>query len=266
MSKNKFDFYLLMRVLRQAKPYKSIFIFSAFLAIVLAPVAVLRPRLVQYMVDEYIFKSDVSGMTKIALVLFGVLILEAAIRYFFIFSTSWLGQSVIRDLRKKVFDHITDLKLRYFDVTPIGTSTTRTINDIETINTVFTQGAITIIADLLTLFVVLGVMFTTSWQLTLICLTTMPFLLVASYIFKEKVKVSFQSVRAQIQRMNAFLQERITGMRIVQIFNAEKEELQKFNKINREYTQANLDSILYYAIFFPVVEIISAASLGLMVW
>jgi ATP-binding cassette subfamily B multidrug efflux pump len=266
MSKNKFDFYLLIRVLRQAKPYKSIFIFSAFLAIVLAPVAVLRPRLVQYMVDEYIFKSDISGMTKIALVLFGVLILEAAIRYFFIYSTAWLGQSVIRDLRKKVFDHITDLKLRYFDVTPIGTSTTRTINDIETINTVFTQGAITIIADLLTLFVVLGVMFTTSWQLTLICLTTMPFLIVASYIFKEKVKVSFQRVRAQIQRMNAFLQERITGMRIVQIFNAEEDELKKFNKINREYTQANLDSILYYAIFFPVVEIISAASLGLMVW
>lgn len=205
-------------------------------------------------------------MTKIALVLFGILILEAVIRYFFIYSTAWLGQSVIRDLRKQVFDHITSFKLRYFDVTPIGTSTTRTINDIETINTVFTQGAITIIADILTLFVVLGVMLTTSWQLTLICLTTMPFLMVASYIFKEKVKVSFQRVRAQIQRLNAFLQERITGMRIVQIFNAEEDELKKFNKINREYTQANLDSILYYAIFFPVVEIISAASLGLMVW
>ncbi|MEZ4949430.1 MAG: ABC transporter ATP-binding protein [Saprospiraceae bacterium] len=266
MSKNKFDFFLLLRVLGLARPYKLIFIFSAVLAVVLAPVAVLRPRLVQTMVDDYIFEGDVEGMTKIALIIFGVLILESIIRYFFIYSTSWLGQSVVRDLRKRVFDHITDLRLRYFDVTPIGTSTTRTINDIETINTVFTQGTITIIADLLTLFVVLGVMFATSWQLTLICLTTMPFLLVASYIFKEKVKVSFQKVRSQIQRMNAFLQERITGMRIVQIFNAEKDELDKFNKINREYTQANLDSILYYAIFFPVVEIISAASLGLMVW
>jgi ATP-binding cassette subfamily B protein len=266
MSKNKFDFFLLLRVLGLVRPYRLIFVFSAALAVILAPVAVLRPRLVQTMVDDYIFEGDIEGMTKIALIIFGVLILESIIRYFFIYSTSWLGQSVVRDLRKRVFDHITDLRLRYFDVTPIGTSTTRTINDIETINTVFTQGTITIIADLLTLFVVLGVMFATSWQLTLICLTTMPFLLVASYIFKEKVKVSFQKVRSQIQRMNAFLQERITGMRIVQIFNAEKDELDKFNKINREYTQANLDSILYYAIFFPVVEIISAASLGLMVW
>jgi len=266
MDKNKIDFYLLRRVLRLAKPYKGIFITAAVLTVLLAPLATLRPYLIQVMVDEYIFNYDIPGLQWMVLILVGVLLLESIMRYFFIYSTRWLGQSVIRDLRTKVFQHITSLKLTFFDKTPIGTSTTRTINDIETINTVFTQGTITIIADLLTMIAVLGIMFYTSWELTLISLATLPFLIVASYIFKEKVKKSFQRVRTQISRMNAFLQERITGMRIVQIFNAEKQEMENFKTINREYTQANLDSILYYAIFYPVVEIISAASLGLMVW
>lgn len=262
----KFDYQLLGRVLALAKPYRTIFIGAGILAIVLAPLATLRPYLVKVMVDDYIFKYDIPGLTRMALVFVGVLFLHATLQYFFIFTTNLLGQSVIRDLRVNVFRQITSLKLKYFDRTAIGTSTTRTINDIETINTVFSQGVITIIADLLTLFAVLGIMFYTSWKLTLICLVTMPFLLIATYIFKEKVKAAYQIVRTQISRMNAFLQERISGMRIVQIFNSEKDEANRFRTINREYTQANLDSILYYAVFFPAVEIISAASLGLMVW
>ncbi|GAB5555669.1 MAG: ABC transporter ATP-binding protein [Saprospiraceae bacterium] len=264
--KKKFDYQLLGRVLSLAKPYRALFAFAAVLAIVLAPVATLRPYLVQVMVDDYIFKYDLSGLTRMALIFVGVLFLHAILQYAFIFSTNLLGQSVIRDLRVNVFKHLTSLRLTYFDRTPIGTSTTRTINDIETINTVFSQGVITIVADLLTLFAVLGIMLYTSWQLTLICLTTMPFLLVATYIFKEKVKKSYQRVRTQISKKNAFLQERITGMRIVQIFNAERGEMKRFKEINRDYTQANLNAILYYAIFFPVVDIIAAASLGLMVW
>ncbi len=266
LDKNKIDFYLLGRVFRQAQPYRTILIVAAVLAVLLAPLATLRPYLVKVMVDDYIFVNDIQGLSRMAVILCGVLFLEATFRYVFIYSTNWLGQSVIRDLRVRVFKHITSLRLSYFDRTPIGTSTTRTINDIEAINTVFSQGSITIIADLLTLFAVLGVMFYTSWKLTLICLTTMPFLIIASYVFKEKVKVAFQKVRTQLSNMNAFLQERISGMRIVQIFNAERDEMEKFKSINRRYTQANLDSILYYAVFFPVVEIISAASLGLMVW
>lgn len=262
----KFDYQLLGRVLGLAKPYRTLFALAAFLAIALAPIATLRPYLVQVMVDEYIFNYDLQGLTRMALLFIGVLFLHAIMQYSFIFSTNLLGQSVIRDLRVNVFRHLTSLRLTYFDKTPIGTSTTRTINDIETINTVFSQGVITIIADLLTLFAVLTIMFITSWKLTLICLTTMPFLLVATYIFKEKVKKSYQRVRTQIQKMNAFLQERITGMRIVQIFNSERDEMRNFKRINREYTQANLDAILYYAVFFPVVDIIAAASLGLMVW
>jgi len=249
-----------------ARPYRSVFISAAVLAIVLAPLSTLRPYLIKVMVDDYIFKYDISGMTMVAMIIIGVLIVEVILRYFFIYSTNWLGQSVIRDLRVKVYKHIISLKLSYFDTTPIGTSTTRTINDIETINTVFSQGAITIIADILTLFAVFTIMMYTSWKLTLVCLTVMPLLIIAGYIFKEKVKAAYQVVRTQISTMNAFLQERISGMRIVQIFNSEKREMDKFKEINREYTQANLNSILYYAIFFPVVDIISAAALGLMIW
>ena len=266
MDKNKIDYLLLGRVLALAKPYRLVFIFAGVLAVVLAPLATVRPYLVQVMVDDYIFKYDLQGLMKMTLIFTGFLSLEVVLRYLFIYWSGWLGQSVIRDLRVRVFQHISSLRLAYFDKTPIGTSTTRTINDIETINTVFSQGVITILADILTLFAVLAIMLYTSWQLTLICLTVLPFLMLASYVFKEKVKASFQKVRSQISKMNAFLQERITGMRIVQIFNAEADEMKNFKAINRAYTQANLDAILYYAVFFPVVEILSAASLGLMVW
>ena len=266
INKNKLDWYVLGRVLRLAWPYRGIFILTGVLALVLAPLATMRPYLIQVMVDDYIFNNDIPGLTKVVMLIFGLLIIESICRYVFTYSSGWLGQSVIRDIRVKVFKHINSLRLSYFDKTPIGTSTTRTINDIETINKVFAEGMITIIADVLTILVVLIIMFITSWRLTLICLTTMPLLIAASYIFKEKVKKSFQRVRTEIARMNAFLQERITGMRILQIFNVEKEEMEKFKTINKEYTQANLDSILYYAVFYPVVEIISAASLGLMVW
>jgi ATP-binding cassette subfamily B protein len=250
----------------QARPYRTTFWISGILAIVLAPLATLRPYLIQVMVDEHIYRYDLPGLTRLALLFTLVLLLHAGLQYAFIYLTNWLGQAVVRDLRDQIFRHIVSLRLSYFDRTPIGNSTTRTINDMETINTVFSQGIITIVADMLTFLVVLGIMFATSWKLTLICLVTLPFIVLASYIFKEKVKEAFQKVRTQVGRMNSFLQEHISGMRIVQIFHAEEQEAQKFRTINREYTQANLDSVLHYAVFYPVVEIISAASLGLMVW
>ncbi len=264
--KTNFDYDVLKRVLRLTKPYRGIFILSGVLSILLAPLAIARPFLIQVMVDDYIFKYDTSGMINVAMLIIGILCVHVVLQYIFIYSTSWLGQSVIRDLRVTVFKHISNLRLTYFDKTPIGTSTTRTINDIETINTIFSQGFMTIFADILTLIVVLAVMFYTSVKLTMICLVTMPFLIIATYIFKEKVKVAYQKVRTQISKMNAFLQERISGMRIIQIFNAEEQEMKKFKEINRAYTQANLDSILYYAVFFPVIEVISAVALGLLVW
>ncbi len=247
-------------------PYKGLFALCLLLAVLLAPLNTAGPWLVNKIVDNYVFESDIQGLLMMCGVFVGVLLLTGILQYVFIYMTSLLGQSVIKDLRVRVFRHIVQLKLRFFDQTPIGTVTTRTINDIETINTVFSQGSITIVADILSLIVVLAVMFLTSVQLTVICLVTLPLIIIATWIFKQKVKASYQVVRTQISKMNAFLQERITGMRIVQIFNAEKQESDRFRQINREYTQANLNAILYYAIFFPVVEVIAALALGLMVW
>ena len=264
--KNSLDWHLLKRVLATALPYKHLFLFCIILPILLAPVATIRPYIVKVMVDNHILKEDLDGLGFMAMLFIGAVILDAILRYIFIYTTALLGQSVIKDMRVKVFNHITNLKLKYFDKTAIGTATTRTISDIEAINNVFAQGVITIFGDLLIVVAVICVMFYTSWILTVISLVTLPLLIIATYVFKEKVKSTFQVVRSQISMMNAFLQERITGMNVVQIFNAEKREARKFREINRAYTKANLDSVFYYAVFFPVVELITTISLALMIW
>ncbi len=265
-NKKKIDIGMLGRVLQLTTPYRTAFISSCVLAVLLAPLGIAKPYMINLMVDDYIFQGDIPGLIKMSIILIILLFITAGTRYVFIYITNLVGQKVIRDLRVKVFKHVTGLNLSYFDKTAVGTSTTRTINDIETINNIFTQGTVTIIADLLGMIAVLIIMFITSIQLTLICLITLPFMIIAGYIFKEKAKASFQVVRNQISKMNAFLNERITGMKIVQIFNAEHQEMEKFKIINREYTQANLNTNTYYAIFYPVVELISAFTLALMVW
>lgn len=262
----KFNYSLFRRVMAMVKPYKTTFFFVVVLSLVMAPMAVLRPKLLQQMVDDHIFKGDLHGMTVLACVVLGLLVLEVVLRYFFLYYADWIGQVTIRDLRVRVFNHVTNLNLNYFDKTPIGQSTTRTINDIESINTIFSEGSVTILADLTTIVFVLIVMFSTSVKLTLVVLSVFPLLIWGSIQFKESVRKSYEKVRNHIATMNAFLQERIGGMRIVQIFNAEEREAQKFRQINRDYTSANLKAINAYAIFFPVVDIISALSLGLMVW
>jgi ATP-binding cassette subfamily B protein len=257
---------ILPRVLGLAKPYKAVFWACFGLAVVMAPVGVLRPRLIEQTVDGPISQGDMPGLMLMLGILVAILLLEGVLQYVFSYTTSWLGQSVIRDLRVRVFNHINRLNLSYFDKTPVGRSITRTISDIETINTVFSEGVITIVADILSLIFVLAIMFYTSWKLTLVCLATLPLLLLATWFFKEGVKKSFEAVRTKVADMNTFLQERISGMRIVQIFRAEDKEMAKFKQINHDYTKANLDSIFYYSVFFPAVEIFLAASLGLMVW
>lgn len=264
--KKKFDYPLFRRVMRTVTPYKRVFYLTLFLTALLAPMAVLRPKLLQVMVDDYIAPGDIHGMTLLACAIMALLVLEVILRYFFLYNADWLGQATIRDLRVRIFNHVNKLNISYFDKTPIGTSTTRTINDIESINTIFSEGSITIVADLLTIVAVLAVMFSTSWKMTLVVLSVFPLLIYGSYQFKESVRKSYENVRNHIATMNAFLQERISGMRIVQIFNAEKREQEKFKTINHDYTGANLRAIFAYAIFFPVVDIISALSLGLMVW
>ncbi|MCB9308861.1 MAG: ABC transporter ATP-binding protein [Lewinellaceae bacterium] len=266
MTQKSSDWIVFKRVMASAMPFKKLLILSLSLAVLITPFSIAQPFLVQQIVDVNIIQGHKDTLYWMAGLFIAVLVINVVMKYFFIYITSLLGQSVIKNMRMKVFQHITHLKLKYFDTTPIGTSTTRTINDIEAINSVFAQGVITIVADIFTLIAVIGVMLYTSWRLTAIVFITMPFMIWASYIFKEKVKVSYQKVRTQIANMNAFLQERISGMKIVQLFHAEKREQESFRKINRDYTSANLDSVFYYAVFFPVVELVSAVSLALMIW
>lgn len=264
--KKTLDWPLLRRLFAFAQPYRKWFWLSALLAILIAPLNTLQPYLINVIVDQYIIVPKPESLVGMCLLFAAVLALTGILQYTFIYLTNRLGQYVIRDLRVRVFNKITGFRLTYFDQTPIGNLTTRTINDIETIKTVFSEGIITIVADLLSIVVVVSVMLYTSPRLTLITLLTIPLIVAATWIFKQKVKVSYQKVRAQIARLNAFLQERISGMQVVQIFNAEKQEREKFRTINREYTKANLDAIFYYAVFFPAVEIIAAIALGMMVW
>ncbi len=195
-----------------------------------------------------------------------VLMLESLFRYSFIYCSNLLGQSVIRRLRTHVFDHIINLKLQYFDKTPIGASTTRTINDVEAVNDIFSQGIITIIADLMIIITVMIFMFYIDWQLTLISLSTFPLFVYCTYIFKERIRKTFAKVREQVSRINSFLQEHIQGMHVIQILTAEDQEMKKFTEINREHRDAHVRSVWYFSIFFPIVEIILASAIGLMVW
>lgn len=249
-----------------AGPYKKQFVISAVLAVFLSILAPLRPILIEISVNDYVLRNDLHGLIVISLLSLGLLITESICRYFFIYITNWLGQSIVKNLRLKVFAHTLSLRLGYFDKTPIGTSTTRTINDLETINSVFTEGVTQLIADLLTIVFVIIAMFWVSWKLALISLVSFPLILYATYIFKEGIKSTFQAVRTAVAQLNSFLQERITGMKVVQIFTAEDQEYEKFKKINNEHRRANIRAVWYYSIFFPVVEIIMALAVAMMVW
>ncbi len=260
------DLRLMRRILSLAAPFKGKLYVATGLAIALAVVSPMRPWLIQVTVDEYILRLNGPGLVRMTIFLVVLLIAESLFQYAFIYMSRWLGQSVIDLLRVRVFKHVTSLRLTYFDRTPIGTITTRTINDIETINDIFSQGLLQIIADILTIVAIMAFMFYASWELTLISLATFPLLVYATYLFKEGIKSSFQDVRQQVARLNAFLQEHISGMRIIQIFNAQDTEMSKFVDINAEHRDANIRSIWYYSIFFPVVEVILASAIGLMVW
>ena len=257
---------LLYKLYKLTNPYKRLFWLAVILAIITAPVSIIRPYLVQHTVDTHIMNFDIDGLLFMVGVLFAALALEGILAYVFTYITNLLGQSIISDLRVSLFRYINYQKLSQFDKTPMGVNLTRTINDMETINMVFSEGVITITADILSLVAVLAMMFYASWDLTLMCLVTMPFLFMATSWFKNAIKKSYEEVRNQVGKLNSFLQERISGMRIVQIFNVEKQQAAKFQQINEAYTKANLDSIFAYALFFPIVEILSAATLGIMVW
>ena len=265
---------VLKRVLQFAKPYKSKFYGSLILAIVLALIAPIRPLLIQLTINDGIknnteafFIKGIGGfIIEITIFQIVLLLLETGLRFFFTFLTASLGQYVVKDLRNTTYQKIVHYNLRQFDKTPIGTLTTRTINDIESINEIFSDGLIPIIADLLTIISVLIYMFWVDPLLTLVCLAPFPILLIATYFFKEIVNKSFIQVRNAIASLNAFVQEHLTGMNVVQAFAAERREYKKFDQINKQHKQANIKAIFAYSVFFPIVELIMALSIGLLVW
>ncbi|RPE14040.1 ABC transporter ATP-binding protein [Chitinophaga lutea] len=264
--KQLFNVSLLRRVFSFAAPYRRYFYLSMFLTVMLALLSPVRPYLIQLSVDKYITNQWAQMLVIVTILQIGMLILETAVRFFFSYITNWLGQSVIKDLRVAVYKKVVGLNLAFFDRTPIGTLTTRTINDIEAINDIFSEGIISIVADLLMILAILGVMFYEDWRLTLISLSPFPVLILATYWFKESVNKSFHRVRNAVAALNAFVQEHITGMLVVQAFSSENREFGKFRNINKDHRKANIDAIFAYSVFFPVVEIILAISLGLMVW
>jgi ATP-binding cassette subfamily B protein len=263
---NVIDFELLKRVLEFSKPYKKQFVLAGISAILLSILGPARPMIINYAIDNFIIVPDKQRLINITILLVCILMMEGIVQFFYIFMSTWLGQHVIQDLRSKIFKHIISLRMKFFDNTPIGTLVTRTISDIETIADIFSQGLLVIIAELLKLVVVISLMFYTDWRLTLIALLIVPVLLFATSWFKRNIKKSFQDVRSQISNLNTFVQEHIVGMNIIQIFNREDAEYVKFVEINKKHRDANVRGIFYYAVFFPVVEVLSAVSIGLIVW
>ncbi|MEJ2882993.1 ABC transporter ATP-binding protein [Pedobacter sp. GR22-6] len=257
---------LLKRVFLYVKPYRNIFAWSIVLTILLALIAPVRPFLIQYTLDQYIMKDNYSGLLSMTILMLVMLVLQALIQFSHTYLTNTLGQSAIRDLRINVFNHITQLRLKYFDNTPIGQLITRTVSDLETIAEIFSEGLIVIIGDILMVIVIIAVMVYRDWALTLVVLLPMPLLIVATSVFQKAIKSAFQEIRTQVSNLNTYLQEHITGISIIQYFAREEQEYRKFVKINALYRDANIRSNWYYSIFFPVVEIISAMSLGLLVW
>ena len=266
ISGKAYDSKLLSRLAKYMRPYRTIFWISVVLTILLAAVAPALPMLIEYTLDNYILNGAYEGLNAMLIIMMLLLIAQTVIRYFHTLMTNTLGQSVIRDIRIQVFEHITNLRLKYFDNTPIGRLITRTISDLETIANIFSEGLIQIIGDLLQLVVILAVMFYTDWRLTLIILVPMPLMLWATYIFKESMKSAFQDVRLWVSNLNTFLQEHISGMPIIQYFARENQEMNKFENINKEHRNAHVRANWYFSIFFPVLEIIIAIATGLLVW
>lgn len=263
---NAVEIRLLKRIFRYVYPYRRVFAWSVFLTILLAVLAPLRPWLIQFTLDKYILLNDSRGLLGMSLLMLGLLLIQTLVQYFHTFFTNILGQSVIKDLRVKVFNHISSLRLKYFDRTPLGQLITRTVSDLETIADIFSEGLIVIVGDILQVLAIILVMLYIDWELTLVVLIPMPLLMLASYVFKEAIKSAFTDVRTQVANLNTFLQEHISGIRIIQYFARENQEMRKFKQINRKHRDAHIRSNWYYSIFFPVVEIISAISIGLLVW
>lgn len=261
-----FDLEILKRLFQFIKPYNVKFyslVLTIMLGAVLAPAL---PLLIRQTIDGPVSAGNYTGLAKMMAIMIGLLVVQSLIQFTNTYLAGWLGQNIIRDIRVQLYHKILHLRLKFFDDTPIGRLVTRTISDIETLADVFSDGIAAIAGDILQLILIISVMFYTDWKLSLISLSTIPFMLISTYVFKEKVKKSFNEVRNAVSNLNSFVQEHITGMSIVQIFNSEKIEFEKFYSINTKHRDENIKSIMYYSIYYPVAEVIAALGTGLVVW
>ena len=261
-----FDLELIVRIIKLAKPHRKLLWLAVLFTLLLTALAPIRPMLVQYTLDHFVENKDKAGVQLFSIYILLHIILNSLVLFGHTYVTNLLGQKVIKELRMRVYNHILSLSSSFFDNSKVGMLITRSVSDVETVSNFFSQGFISIIGDLAQIVAVLIIMFITSWKLTLISLAVMPLLLVASEIFRRGVKSSFQKVRVQVSQLNSFVQEQIVGMEVVQVFGKEEQEFQKFEKINREHMDAHNQSVFYYAVYFPIVEIVSSLALGLIVW
>ncbi|WKZ68821.1 MAG: ABC transporter ATP-binding protein [Melioribacteraceae bacterium] len=261
-----YDSKLMRRLLGYVKPYKKYVVIAIILNIVVAALGPVRPYLTKIAVDDYIVESDYNGLLLISAILIGALLIQSVIQYFLTYYTQLMGQKIIFDLRVKIFSHIQKLALRFFDKTPIGRLVTRTTNDVEALNELFSSGIVMVFSDIFIIFWILIFMFFMSWDLSLVTLSVLPILIYGTFLFRRKVRDAYRDVRFHLARLNSYMQEHVTGMSIVQIFSKEKDELKKFSNINADHRKANIDSIFYYAVFYPVVEILSSLAIALIIW
>jgi ATP-binding cassette subfamily B multidrug efflux pump len=261
-----FDFQIIKRLYGFIQPYRFRFWFLVFLILCMAGISPVVPLLIRYTLDNYLGLTFQSDLLRMLGWMLGALFLQTGLQFSTSYLAGYLGQTVIRDIRIQLYEKIVNLRLAFFDATPIGRLVTRTVSDIETLNDVFSEGLASIAGDLLQLFLILGVMFYADWRLTLIIIATVPFMVFSTYVFKEYIKKSFNEVRTAVANLNSFVQEHISGMLIVQMFHAEKQELAKFNRINEEHRDANIRGIFAYSVFFPVADVIAAIGTGLVVW
>lgn len=261
-----YDSRLMKRLLKYVKPYWKQVVVSVVIVLILAVLNPLRPYITKFAIDDYILKSNYNGLVKLSLLLFGILLLQGVLQYLLGYITGWIGQKTIFDLRMEVFQHLQRLALRFFDKNPTGRLVTRVTNDVESLNEMYSSGIILVFGDIFTLAGILYFMFRLSFELSLVTLSVLPLLFYATFLFRKKAREAYREIRTLIARINAFLQEHFSGVSVVQIFNVENKEFQKFDQINAKYRDANIKSIFYYAVFFPAVELISAIGIALIIW
>ncbi len=261
-----YDYKLFARLMSFAKTYRMQFVIAVLSVILLALFAAIRPVLLQQIIDDYITNKNAKQLLVFIIIMLAVLVFEVIFQFFFIYFANWLGQNIIKDMRTQLFKHLLHFKMQYFNNSSVGKLVTRVVSDIETIASVFGQGLFMIISDLLKMFVIAIVMIWMNWKLALIVFSILPILIFATKIFQKAMKSAFQEVRTEVSNLNSFVQERITGMRIIQLFTREEIEYEKFKSINEKHKKAWIRTVWYNSIFFPIAEILPSIAIGLVVW